>query len=317
MTGVAQSNRTHDYSAPAECPARAWFEAELTSRLTGHGETSRDLNVLVQEQANGFVGWVQVAGASDSERREVRHTSCEQLVRALALIGALLIDPATRDDAVATTMEEAPVVAQPAPKPRSHSVTWTPRTLSQDSAPSEPWRFAQGPHIGLALQALIAKDVTPGLRGGYRALAAHGRFQTELAVDIGYAHSGTQEVAGLGSAEFTFFAVRPELCQAVRGRWPVTLGLCAWLDIGTLQGHGQLIGKAPLSRRAGWLSPGLSGKAEWRPLGPLTLALSAGAFYPLERPEFHFRDDAGEHTILRVPKKPGFSGDLSLGLLFW
>ena len=89
---AADSVLVESYVAPEVCPDVSRFEAELRQRSAASAVPQGNLRVRIETQPDGFFGQIQrVEHAADLGTRELRHASCEQLVHALALIGALLL----------------------------------------------------------------------------------------------------------------------------------------------------------------------------------------------------------------------------------
>jgi len=320
----AQSSLVERYDVPASCPTALWFEAELRRRGPSPANWEGAVQVSVEAHGARFVGHVQRAGPSAVlDAREVEHESCEQVVRALALIASLLLTPSAggtpsgphaRSDAGDTEKPSSPN----APKTSAPAGGSAPNAASAPR-PQRPWRLEHGMALGLAVQSSIAPDVRVGPRLGYRLLIARAGSESELGVSFARIQSGSIDAAGVGSAELTYSAGRVRLCHAVPLLGSLWLAPCGVLDVGELRGVGSTTGKDRVTRSALWLSPGLLGKLELRPRRPLFMEVAAGAFFPLSRPEFHFTHKgppATEQLIYETPKNLGFSANLSFGVLF-
>jgi hypothetical protein len=84
-----------EYTAPAGCPDQPAFEAELTQHLgtetfARFGELARTLAVVVEPAPDGFrAGVALIDRRGLSVERAISAPTCEQAVRAIALIAAL------------------------------------------------------------------------------------------------------------------------------------------------------------------------------------------------------------------------------------
>jgi hypothetical protein len=320
----AENALVESYDAPVGCPDVTWFSEELQRRSSSASVLEGAVRVRVDVRGDHFSGRVQrVRFASDLGSREVEDESCEQVVEALALIAALLLTPNAVDSL--TPLPRSPDQEPPAPpvhvRKRSEASRPTgPVPLPpQGSSTAQNLRLSQGISIGLAAQTSLAPYVGFGPRLGYRLLLQSPRWGSELGLSLTRIQSARIVATSVGAAETTYTAGRLSACQLfplVERLWGAP---CAMLDIGQLRGRGTVTGGQSHTRSALWLSPGLLGKLEWRVRSPLIFALTAGAFFPLSRPEFHFTvegEDQSRRTIQRVPEKFGLSADLTLGALF-
>jgi len=94
-----------DYVAPGSCPDRGAFASQLATRTRRLQIVSGDtraqvLTVRVGPRGTRFVGHLTIgdSGGGASER-DVEGRSCAEVVTALALIGALVLDPSSNEDA--------------------------------------------------------------------------------------------------------------------------------------------------------------------------------------------------------------------------
>jgi hypothetical protein len=320
--GSAKGAFIENYEAAAGCPPEAWFEMELGQRSPPSAGWNGAVRVQVEARGSLFIGRVErVDAGADTAIREVEHESCEQVVRALALIASLLLTPGAEGaspsaaGAPAGLRTASPLATSPALAPAEKSLP----PARGAATPSRAWRFRHALSVGLTVQTSIAPETRFGPRVGYRLLIARERSQSELGLSFTRLQSGTIDVQ-VGRAELTYSAARLEFCQAAPLTEPLWLAPCAMLDVGEVRGRGAVMGQEQsLTRAALWLSPGLFGKLELRPGRPLFVDAAAGVFFPLSRPEFHFtlRDQTPpQRTIYRTPEKLGLFANFSFGVLF-
>ena len=263
---AADSVLVESYVAPEVCPDVSRFEAELRQRSAASAVPQGSLRVRIETQPDGFFGQIQrVEHAADLGTRELRHASCEQLVQALALIGALLLSPESQADG-------AP---KPSPAPLPPPVPRKERRASERgrAAPS----VAHGPSLGAAGQALVARGVRFGPRLAYRVQLLHRRSESELRLAWTRIESGTIVVADVGRAQLTYNAAQLRFCEAFVLPARLRLAPCGMLDVGELRGSGTVATGERVTRASLWLSVGLVGKLEWRFWSPLSVELSLAA----------------------------------------
>lgn len=309
------------YEAPAGCPTALWFEGELRRRTPTPTVWDGAVRVRVEARGGGFVGHVErMEASSASASRDVEHESCEQVVRALALIAALMLSPSgpqPRGTETESRAEGAP--REPLAKPGLTPNRMVSRT-QRPSAKSEPnardWRFAHAAALGLAVQSSVAPTLRLGPRLGYRLVLARARSESEIGVSFTRMQSGSLTVDDVGSAELVYSAGRLELCHTLSLTAALWLGPCGMLDVGELRGRGWASGQDSVTRSGLWFSPGLLGKLEVRPRRPLFLELALGSFLPLYHPEFHFTVEGRAREIYKPPNTLGFTGNVSVGVRF-
>ena len=289
-TADAESAR---YSAPPECPPPAWFEAELSARLHGR-ESTASLWVDIRAAEGGFVGRVEWRDpALAAVTREVRHGSCEQVARALALIGAVLIETSAAPPA--KPPESVPLPAAPAIAPAP------PAERPIGPLPRRAWTWHTGPSMSLGVMSAVAPILLAGPRPGWELSAEHPRGERGYIVGLSLGSLGTgQRPYELGQAALGWYAVRLEACALWRVTGRVGVAPCLMMDAGELRGEGY--GTLQTFRQKSlWLSPGLTGRGELRLIGPLAFRIEMGGFFPLYTPTFYFvRPDDTHAPVYRV-----------------
>jgi hypothetical protein len=137
---------TLDYRAPAECPTRVDFSAQVAARTIGwlSPTPSFAVTVAIERDAEGLVGRVTFARAEQRTVRQLRASGCNELVDALAFIVAVLIDPQARATPLAA--------GQGRPPP----VYLLPAVASARPPLRSPFWFIAGPEV--AFQTSLARD---------------------------------------------------------------------------------------------------------------------------------------------------------------
>jgi hypothetical protein len=292
-----------DYQAPATCPSAGVFERELWSRLSPEGARAtadRSLRVRVFQDVMGFRGTVQVAESSDgASQRELGSANCAELVRALALVTAVVLNPSAIVEPGPTAPAESPAssvaASSAAPSPIETKTTAAPAPeRSQRSYRGGRWVFVGG--TAASLETLVPSHplLLPRIAVGAEYLSTLWGAGIRL--------SGTRADSGqikkaVGNVDLVWTVGRLEVCLVSRPVPWLTVSPCGLVDAGELRGTSSSTSAA---RR--WVAPGGLGRAEARLVGPLWVAAELGATRPLVRTEFYIRR-AGQSdiTLFKVP----------------
>lgn len=274
-----------EYGAPAGCSSRAAFVAELEARtrrvrVVDTTEPIASIAVELGDRTTGIVGQLRLREPDGTETlRAVAGKSCEEVVSALALIAAVLVDPdaathaAPPPTAPATPAPPAPAGSAPVPAPRAEEPAW--RLLPSFGA-------------GLSVTSTVAPDPSfaPSLELGLHAErgAHHGPFL--LLSFERFASSSVSTDAGV--ADFSTWLGRLSLCPL---RWPPTSSLsvapCAAFEAGSL--HVDVANTLDKQEpTVPWFAAGPGLHVEARPLRVLALELDLLGIFPLVRDSFYF-----------------------------
>ncbi len=122
--GHAEPAQGLDYQAPPACPDRASFVAAVAKRGGDFTATAQSFYVRIRASEQGFGGSLSVRSADvTSGAREVKGTSCEEVVEALAVVTAIALNEKTTVASPTEPASVAPVGAPsvadagPAPQP--------------------------------------------------------------------------------------------------------------------------------------------------------------------------------------------------------
>lgn len=307
------------YEAPEGCPSASAFFREITARTTRAraaqpGERARVMHVVVTKRGDDHAGrlWIDDASVSSSSR-SVAGKTCGEVVGALALIGALAVDPRASTAPIAAasgadpTRREpaAPAVAaaekatqpgDPAPGPeeprareRDVAAPSSARSPSSSSSPS-PSRSLRG-RLEVGVQAEVATyagavpsgrifgDVSIGPREGLFAPAFRLSFARSLAVD---------EAASIGGATLRFTTGGLDVCPVrVVIAVPLAFRPCAGGSAGVLEASGTGVAGS-VDRSRPWVAVSALGRLVWEPLSWLDVDLEVGGIAPLYRESFFF-----------------------------
>jgi hypothetical protein len=282
-----------DYSETPGCAAREEFYWQLQARThrlrRAHpGEQALMLTVRLSVTGDQVDGLVELR--EPDGRATMRHVSgetCSEVVAALALVTAVMVDPDALTEPVipggSGRRVEPAVSAPPAPPPE-------PR----------PWRF--GLLGGASLQTAAAPEPLLVYAAEIEVLPAPGWLpEPVLALSLHRGRSDPIEKHG-GQAELAWTSGRLTACPT---RWPARAPAafrpCLSLDVGALRGTAGSGVENPASRGALWLAPG--GVIRWELLVGdwLVVVADGGALFPLVRTRFYFGPSADKGTVYRTP----------------
>jgi hypothetical protein len=283
------------YSAPAGCSSREAFVRELarrTSRVRVEETQSAGATFVVElaDRTNGVVGqlrWLEPEGGETA--RAVSGTTCEEVVSALALIAAVLVDP---ESLTRSPTSPAPTVVSPRERE-----TWSFRPsfgagARVSTATGPGWSL--GPNLELGLESERNGRRGPALRLSFERLAS------------------PTESTRAGDADFTTTLGRLSLCPL---RFPSSGALfaapCAGFELGQLHAEGTRT-SGPDDASLLWLAADPFVSVAYRPLRILSLELEAGAVFPLVRGRFIF---APTLPVFSIPIA-GFSARAGLSVVW-
>lgn len=313
-----------DYRGALGCPPRELFERELLSRAS-HRPTvpSEWLLVDIAFEDGAYLGHVRFRDGEVGTGRAVRSESCEQVVHALALVAALMLDTESHATAAAPAPEPMPKESATLPPTRTESteVVTPPRTKPAIAAarPRAIDSLTLGPWFALTLDSLAAPSMRLGARVG-ALLTLHRLLpgtQQQARLSAAQIHSGTLTLSDTRQAEITWTSVRLDLCHGTSSQRLTSLGGCAYADVGRWFGQGWVAGEK--HEQAMYWSR-LGGTVEVRQgiVGGLALHAALGFAVALSRPEFYFAAYADQPPqSIHRPARVGPIADLGLELHFW
>lgn len=278
-----------EYAGSPRCQGKDDFlwqlEARTKSLRPAHqGETAPRLEVTLSDAREQIQGWVVLREPDGrSTVRRISGVSCEEVVAALALVAAVMVDPDASTEPVVHPSEPA----RRATPPSGHrGATGRPN----------PWRF--GVLGGGSVQTGAAPETLWGCTFEASALAPHGAL---FAVSLHHARSDTFPVR-TGEANLSWTSARLHGCPL---RWParspVSLRPCGTLDVGVLQGEagGHVLNGSP--ETVPWAALGVAGRWELELFRWLLLEADAGPSASIWYSEFYFGPDGRRERVHRVP----------------
>jgi hypothetical protein len=277
-----------ELSAPAGCGTgddflRTVLARTGRARAAARGEAARTLHVEIVATDNGKLqgelSITEAAGQSASEKRSISSDSCHELVEALALFGALAVDP----EASTEPLPSSPTPT-PAPKPNP------PRRNSPPPAPSAQSHVALGVDGGVlsAGTASLLPLVEPFVELS-RASPTASRIAMTPSLRLAFSTTGgdTRPTAD-GPAHLHLTTVRLGGCPLELGIASTLQALpCVELGAGALTASGQTVAH-PESHTLLWGSLGLAARLQWRPWPALSFEASGAVDLPFRRDHFYF-----------------------------
>jgi hypothetical protein len=282
------------------------------ARLADPIEPAVDLGATVIARSGGFMGYLRVRPIEGTETtRAVPAATCDEVVSALALIAAIVVDP----DAV---LPEAPSAsaAEPAPAPATAQKEPPPplappaveRVERRQPAPRY-WFVAAG-EVGAV--GAIAPDVAVDAAIGVGVIdTGPSLFAPSLRVSARSAFSA-DVVSSDGTASFTRLAGRLTGCPLRVRLGPVGLRPCALLELGSLHASSSNAVE-PNSPTVLWGAAGVTGRGEVLLLDRLVLGLELGALFPFRHDDFYYLP---QHSIAHRVDVAGFVGAFDIGVRF-
>lgn len=297
-----------------------------TRNIALASDGSTVVRVIVTSQAGAFWGRLTIAderaGATGVISRELRAERCDDVLRGLALVAALALDPprsaAARADAgfeassdtIADAGFEASSdaiadAAPPAPAPSE--------VLAPPLASPSPLAFVVGPTAETSSRGpsptwMLGGFVTLGAPEGRAPLArfsAAASFDTDATSSRGRATLAWY-VGSLGGCPFGF-----ALGQRVE------LQPCVGLELGVLRSAASGDGLLDATPRLRFWSAGQASVRLAIDVRPLTIAVLGGVLVPITRETLGFRVDTGSFERVYVPPSVAGLAAVDLGVRFW
>ena len=298
---LAETQPMHvSYTAPAGCSSRDTFVRELTLRtarvaVVDAAEPAASFVVELVDRGPRVLGQLRLIEPDGSETaRAVSGATCEEVVPALALIAAVLVDPESLTRARTPPPAAAPAEA-PHPEPSS-------------------WRIRPSLGVGAALATAVGPGLSPGvlLELGLESERVGERGPVAL-IALEHSESPSKSTTA-GDAYFTASFGRLTLCPL---RWPsrgpLFLSPCAAFEAGALHAEpSKTLGKRPLSVL--WLAVDPALGFEYRPLPALSLGLGVLGVFPLRRDRFAFAPSAASQPDILVFSLPTVGAAVQAGV---
>ena len=286
-----------EYDAPAECPD----EGELVARVKRRSQrasrvaSGAPVSVRITVSDSPPRGILHYAESGVEAQREVEGADCDEVVTALALVLALLLDP----DGEAASVKPPPRV-QPRPSAPER------RLSPVEPAPASP-RLTLGVRGGAARG--VADGFVPyiGVSGG-ALFGSGGLLAPSVRLDVLFAR-GTADNSS-GTAELELFVARAAVCAVALPDAIASPRACATFDGGRLAAQGARV-STPRSAAVAWYGPGAQLGLGVSPMQRLTLSAEAGATVTLVRDSFFFQPEDEVHRIPSIASYLGLALETS------
>lgn len=249
----AEATGTVEYTAAPGCPPADVFVQQVAARTPVFRERAADHAIRVElvSEPGGVLGRASLVLAGHAAERELRAARCEEVVEALALVVAILIDPNadTRPIAVTTAPPEEtpPEPATPAPPAvvREPVPVREPRPVRKppEPAPAAPARSGRAYRFVAGAHAASVGAVAPELTLGPRVFAgvdlrAGAPWPSSLRLSGARLFSRTLR-EGEGSATLVLDAGRVDACFLRLREGRLALEPCAGIDLGAVRVDGE------------------------------------------------------------------------------
>lgn len=282
-----------DYAAPERCSSRETFVRELVARtprvrVAQDGDRAATYAVALSSASSGMIGELVLRELDGREtRRALRGATCDEVVRALAFIAAILVDPEAMARVPGAPLpvlpRRAPLASQPSersPEPRSRA------------------RFRAGASAGASLETSVSPKTA---FGPFAELFVERESDGARGLSFGAAFhrvTAPSTRTRAGRADFSWTAGRAWLCPlSLPSRGAFSFAPCGEAEAGVLTVKGSdTVDPKPVRRP--WLAFGPLGRLELRPTRSLSITLDGIlVLTPLSHPTFYFAPDIDVFSV--------------------
>lgn len=287
------------YVVTPGCPAEASFWGEVWARslVVGSSSTAIDVHVTITASTSAFLGAVSVAHGAP---RRLRASSCEDLVRGLALVTAMLVD------AEPPRVDPAPALAQQ----RTRSAPRAPERRSRALGAGAP--RTEGPGLAVGLGAGVALGQVPGVAPAVPVFAEL-RWPGGPSARVTLRRvSGEASPLPSGEVAYAWTVGRVDVCPTELEVGLATATACALAEGGLLAADPQGLPAATPSRDV-WLAVGAVLRVRAEVVAPLFVEAGLSVSAPLLRSRYLLVPAYEVYTT------PSVVADLELaaGVRFW
>ncbi len=290
------------YHAPSGCPDQAAFEAELAQHLGATtlaelGELARTLTIVIDEDSSGFRARVELMDRDgNATSREMTAPTCDQAMRAIALVAALAARSQADRNATATGQAKptgAPATAPVAPQgDRVENQTAEPEAQNAPTSakPRTPDREAETERE-IAAGLTLATGVGPGAAGGVVVLGRlglAGKVARSIALRAQASDTFRRELAA-ADVRMRVIKGRLELCPfepSLAGS--LRLSPCPGFEVGSQSGESyedaERVAKSNTEARL-WLAATLAARLRFR-AGSLGASFGPDLAIPITKNRF-------------------------------
>jgi hypothetical protein len=305
-----------EYMAPGDCPGQGAFETELAGHLGSatfarFGELARTLSVAIEPEPQGFRARVELVDRrGQSTQRGISAPTCEQAMKAIALVAALAarsqIEQADREREGEASAAAAAAAAPDAPAAPAGASVESAREApaperSAPAAPREETSLSFGVSAGAAASTGVGPRLAPGLLVALR-LALTGASEHSIVLSaLGYDTFRTS--LDVAEVRFNVLKARVELCP-IEPRLSARLLVspCAGFELGSQTGQSYADGvrvETPGKASELWVALTLAARLGIR-FGAFTVGLGPELGVPLQRNRFALTQP--NRSVYQVPR---------------
>jgi hypothetical protein len=299
-----------ELAAPRSCTESSSFVDRVLGRTrrarrAQSNEPARTFAITITEAAGSLMGTLRVVTVTrEIVERKVEARTCGEVVEALALVAALIVDP----EALTKPLGEPP---EPEPPKEVAVPPSLPLPVALPApAPAEPITLSAG--LAIELASPIAPSVTPVERV-WGEVAWHVTGMLRPSLGLGVARASTLVKRNSLAADILWLAARVTVCPLeLSESRRISLRPCALVDVGLIRGMGsqaeavKTIGSA---KTTPWVAPGLGLGVALVPLSPLVLKLEAGGTVQAEQTEFVYQaSPSSNRKVYSIPLLGWFLG---------
>ncbi len=288
-----------EYRAPPSCPGAASFSAQVAARTPKFRAEPARFHVAVEivELEDALVGRVRLSREGHESVRELGARRCDELVRALALIVAILVDPNADTRPLPVAAAAPPAPAPPPARP-------------------PPAELVRSPVLGAGTGAVADTGILSNLAFGPRAFVElvfprDKALPSSLRLTVLREWSGRVDGGGGASVTADLTTARFDFCWSRLRLGSVALSPCTSVEAGALHVEGThpvRNGEHTLS----WVALGAEARGTYSYLGVAFVEAEVGATLPLSRYRFRFEGE----PALYVTSVLGVHLGLGLGVRF-
>ena len=278
-----------EWNAPAQCPTREVFLAELASALGSASRGRVPCSTRIDIASAGDEGWkatVYVAAQGVSSERVLHAENCQTLASAAAVIAAVAMEAPTGDP----PLTGARAIAPPAGSADHETLLGT-RSRKESQL--------------IASAAAILDDGTlpapsPGVEGtvAWALLVAPLRARIEASGAVFETQGGEAQDHPAEGGRFSLLTVGGRVC-GTRLFGPLEVGPCLGGELDLMNGSGT--GTQAIPGRGYWGALDGSGLGSWSPTRGFALTVRVDGVFPLAPPSFVIRRVGADDIFVHRP----------------
>jgi hypothetical protein len=282
------------------------------ARQAAPNEPARTFTITIVQEGESLRGTLRVVTATrEVAERKVEAKTCGEVVEALALVAALIVDPEALTTPLKPPEPEVPRTTVAAPSP------WVPPIVTPPAEPAEPAAVSAG--LALEVASAIAPTFTPVERV-WAEVAWHYAGILHPAFGLSLARASTLVTRNSLTADILWVTGRVTACPLeLVGSRRVSFRPCALFDVGVIQGKGanrEGVSSADSAKTTPWVAPGVNLGLVMVPVSPLVLRLEAGGVVQTVKTSFVYQvSPSSRQEVYSIPLLGYYLG-LGAGIRF-